>query len=1256
MLRYLIFFIALLCWQSCATFQPHFPEELEKGREQEAPSHQKIEHTIYLAGDFGASGGRPEIVLGALEQKLAAASEQSSLIFLGNSVPSSGMPDSVSSKRRIKAERLLNQQLAILKNYKGQAIFLAGNHEWARYGARGVKETEHYIEQQLRGSQNAATSPENYFYSDNACADPQIIKINDKLVILVVHSAWWLKNWKKAPEINDGCLIKNRTAFLEKVSELLRKNQHKNVVVAMHHPLYSVGEHSGYSTAFQNLFPFTQLQKNLYIPMPILGSFYHFLRSSIGSKQDLYHQNYEDLRDGLIDAAQKNGEFIFVAGHDHNLQYLEEDDQHFIVSGSGAKVTATIKDDKTVSICQRGFAQLDFYEDGTTWMSFWGTIAGQEAKLLFKQKIKGALELLEDKMPTSFPIYEKNETKKTTHLLNYDLTKKGPADKFFLGQHYRELYQQKYDLPVLDLATFRGGMSVIRRGNGSQTNFLRMMDKEGRAYTFRALTKDAKQYIIYPYNKVSVFQSIVQDKFLAIHPFAPLAIASLAESCQIYHTHPALYYVPKQPILGVHNDMHGDQVYLVEEHPDEVWKNQHSFGYSDKIIKTETLLERLIEGHQHKVDQPFTLRNRLLDIIIGDWDRYDDQWRWARFKLDDENYQYRPIPRDRDQAFTEYDGLITKIARKTHPVMKQFKPYHKNLKNVKWEIWSARHFDASFLNGLTWEEWEQQVDFLQNSLTDENIEKAFDTWPETAQQLTKSKIVETLKKRRDNLKDLARQYYKETAKAVDICGTAQRERFEVERLNNHQTRVKVFVLKSKKENTTNATDTSKIVVYDRLFNHDVTKEIRLYGESGDDEFYVSGVVDDGIIVRLIGGLGNDFFVNQSTIKGIQEKTICYDNRKNTAPISRGVETKALKTRNPVLNFHDRKAPYYDYNYATYLPVVGYNSDEGGILGLSLSYYKHGFKKEPYAQKHYFSSTLALATFSSEFNYIGEFRQIMEEWDLVLENTIRNRRYSFNFFGWGNEAVFDKSLGIDYYRVRQSKIFVHPKLRRTIAGGDGAFSIGPLLDRTSIAQTPERYIVSDDNGLEPSILQNQWYGGAKAHFYYENEDNKAHPTRGIKFHLESQWQRNLLVRNEFFRSYSSRLAVYQNIGSKKRVIFASQLSAAHIAGDFQFFHAPSIGGELGLRENRFYGNTSFNHSTELRWTVLPSDKNKLLSSFGVSAGFNYGRVWWNEESSSRWHLNYGGTIWVIPLDVIVISAGLFYSDEDIRIDIGLGHAF
>jgi hypothetical protein len=45
-------------------------------------------------------------------------------------------------------------------------------------------------------------------------------------------------------------------------------------------------------------------------------------------------------------------------------------------------------------------------------------------------------------------------------------------------------------------------------------------------------------------------------------------------------------------------------------------------------------------------------------MLIGDWDRHYDQWRWAEYKKKGQVI-YRPIPRDRE--FSKFDGALLSI-------------------------------------------------------------------------------------------------------------------------------------------------------------------------------------------------------------------------------------------------------------------------------------------------------------------------------------------------------------------------------------------------------------------------------------------------------------------------------------------------------------------------------------------------------------------------------------------------------------------
>jgi hypothetical protein len=44
------------------------------------------------------------------------------------------------------------------------------------------------------------------------------------------------------------------------------------------------------------------------------------------------------------------------------------------------------------------------------------------------------------------------------------------------------------------------------------------------------------------------------------------------------------------------------------------------------------------------------LKARLFDMLIGDWDRHYDQWRWGEYKVGDKVI-YKPVPRDRSSIF-----------------------------------------------------------------------------------------------------------------------------------------------------------------------------------------------------------------------------------------------------------------------------------------------------------------------------------------------------------------------------------------------------------------------------------------------------------------------------------------------------------------------------------------------------------------------------------------------------------------------------
>lgn len=1205
---------------------------------------------MFLIGDAGEMAIDEQLPsLQLLKQKLAASDENSSVIFLGGNVHPNGMPRKGKKKKRALAEYQLDAQLDVLDDFKGRIIFIPGRYDWRKYGLKGVRRQEKYIEKKLNKGIEDPDDWDNYFFPDHGCSGPEVVEINDQLVVVVVDSQWYLGDWDAEPEINDGCEIKSRKDFVFHFEEVVRKYRNKNVVIAVNHPIYSYGPRGGYFTTKNHIFPLTMWNKNLYIPIPVIGSMMAFHRTTVGAKGDLSHIDYQNFIDGIMAGATKNGSYIFASGHENNLQYIYDERQHFIVSGTGSRTSAstTSKGSKFASATP-GFAQIDFYEDGSAWLQFWQANEDGTGKVLYRQKIKDKLEISEDNIPKSFPEYEEQLEKKTTTVVTNKVEEKSNWHYFWLGEHFRPIYSREFEFPVLDLATFKGGMTPIKRGGGNQTNSLRLKDPNGQQYVMRALTKDASRTVPYPINKMTAANSIVQETFLSSHPFAALAIPPLANAINVYHTNPKLYYIPKQPQLGVHNDLFGGQVYLVEERAGGNWESEASLGNSEKLISTGDMSRKITHSHKHTVDQRWLLRSRLFDQVIGDWDRHDDQWRWAKIKINKDSITYRAIPRDRDQPFSKYDGLVIQMARLFMPFLRQLKVYGPDVKNMKWSSWSPKFVDNSFLNEMDWSDWEAEVKYIQENLTDEVIDKAFEVWPEKAQELTGGEIASIMKARRDNLMKFAKMHYRLLYKRVDVYGTEKDELFEITRLDNENTRIRIFHKKK----------SGNRLVYDRTFQRSVTKEIAVYGLGDDDDFVVTGKVKKGIKLRLIGGLGEDKFVDESKVSGLSKKTIVYDDLdKNTFEL--GSESKNRRSSDPYLNTYDRRAYHYEYDYTIPLPNIGFNPDDGFLLGLNTLTTTYRFKKSPYASIHQFTGNFAFATNGLDLNYMGDFTDAIGKWNFLMQATYRTDRSAFSFFGLGNDTPLT-TTDFNFNRVRQSMIYIHPALKKPINALGTGFTIGPVFERTSISRTQDRFIDdSDATGLSDNIFESQNYGGARVGLNIISVDNLQIPTKGSQLTMDASWMTDLGATDRDFTLLNADFAIYQNIDKNRNLILATRVGVSHRLGDFPFFHSAILGGNTnlrGFRADRFYGNTAFYHNTDLRLKLFSSVNEVLPFTMGLFGGIDYGRVWLDNEDSETWHAGYGGGLWFAPVDFIVLNFSYFFNEDIDRFFFRVGFDF
>src|SRR6476620_10051566 len=89
---------------------------------------------------------------------------------------------------------------------------------------------------------------------------------------------------------------------------------------------------------------------------------------------------------------------------------------------------------------------------------------------------------------------------------------------------------------------------------------------------------------------------------------------------------------------------------------------------------------------------------------------------------------YKPIPRDRDQAFSKLDGLVPQIAARKWAVRKT-QNFDYTIRDVNGMNMTAGPLDRNFTRQLTFSDWIDISNDLKKLLTDAVIENAFKNMP-----------------------------------------------------------------------------------------------------------------------------------------------------------------------------------------------------------------------------------------------------------------------------------------------------------------------------------------------------------------------------------------------------------------------------------------------------------------------------------------------------------------------------------------------
>ncbi|MEO8414515.1 MAG: BamA/TamA family outer membrane protein [Ginsengibacter sp.] len=1189
-----------------------------------------IQARIILIGDAGELNyGRAPVVDAARD--LIPLDSKTTVLYLGDNIYNSGLPDDM-VPGYAAAKAVLDSQINIAKGTKAKIVFIPGNHDWnneAHDGTEIVKRQETYI--------NSMGGNVKFIPSDG-CPGPVEYPINDNIVMVIYDSQWFIRSQSERPGIESDCAYKTPEEFYSELEDMLNRNSKKLIILAGHHTLKSYGIHGGYFPLKQHIFPFTDMNPKLWIPLPVIGSIYPIARGVFGTPEDLHYPAYANMIDNIETIAHKFANVIFVGGHEHTLQLIKDSSYYYIVSGAGSKSTRVSKNKKSLFSHQSfGFATLEISKKKNVHVDFYSvykdSVSHSYSQNLFNFSSKENPVEVSPGIPEAVPVAGfKNGV---TVAVNEKYQQVGALHKFISGKNYRKEWGTPVHLKIFNLNQQNGGFKIISLGGGKQTASLRLEDNHKHEWILRTVDKTpagSVPEVLKPF----IAEKIMKDMISAEHPYGALVVPPLADAAEVAHAEPQYFFVPDDPALGYYRNMFANKICLLEmRDPTAEESETHS---------TAKVIDKLINDSKNHIDQEAVLRARLLDMMIGDWDRHFDQWRFGTSDTGAGKLYY-PIPRDRDQAFFYSDGLFIKsLSIAALPYLQGFR---KRFPDIKWFNWEERNFDRLFMNNLDKNAWKRIIAKFQASETDAVIRDAVQELPPEIYKLGAKKMEAKLKSRRNLLLKNGLKYYRFLSKEVNVVGSNKNEYFKV---FNSGDSLEITVYKRKQN-----TDSSG-VMFNRVFNARSTKFINLYGLNGADIFEVDSTANSKIKLRIIGGKGRDTF----SIHG-KVRNIIYDYAPDSNYIEHSQGTNNKISADPGVNRYDITG----FNYNSYrLPLLSlaYNEEDQFLAGLGYSLKTYGFRKDPYSTYQRLTSLFSFNTGKFQVHYAGEFNEVIGKYDIVANGEVYNSVLS-NYFGSGNETKKDNSKGYNFYNVRYSYLSGDLMLRKRFHKLV-EFNFGSsYYQYWSHAYDNKGKIFSQPAtaGLDSAdIFSEKSYVGGKASIVIHNINSALLPTRGVYWNTEFTSLFGINKNSRQLTKITSDMTVYASFRDPTRFVTVLRFGAGHIFSEnYEYFQAYTLGDNnylRGFRKSRFSGKSILYQSTEFRYKLFDSKSYIVPGAVGV-IGFNdIGRVYAKNETSRKWHDSFGGGFYYSPYNFAIVSATIAFSNEGNLYNFSIGTKF
>ncbi|HKB28302.1 MAG TPA: hypothetical protein VKC59_04695, partial [Candidatus Limnocylindrales bacterium] len=504
--------------------------------------------------------------------------------------------------------------------------------------------------------------------------------------------------------------------------------------------------------------------------------------------------------------------------------------------------------------------------------------------------------------------------------------------RWLWGRDYRALWTEPIQVEVLDLRTFAGGLTALRRVGGRETKGLALRGADGREYTFRGIDKDPTS-ILPEELRDTWARDLVRDQIAANHPASFFIVDDLMRAAGIPTTDQRMVVMPDDPSLGEFREDFAGLVGQIYEFPEARSARNPGFKGAVEILKHDEFYRRIVTDPKEAVDTRAFLKARLFDILVGDWDRHRDQWRWARFA---DRPGWVPIPDDRDQAFSRFEGLVIGLSRARLPILQNYGKRYPSMKGLTWNGWEQ---DRQLLAGLERPAWEEVAAGLKSEITDEVIARAARRMPPEYFKIDGARLVADLTGRRNALVAAADAFYEHLADKVEVHLTDASEYVEIRRPGGGDALVQVW---------TQGRDGGPMgePFFRRTLHEKETREVQIFVRGGADRVVTVGR-PGRITVRVIGGSGH-VVVDDSKGGG----TELSDTAGGEIHIGPGSRLDRRTYTPPPAPKNAPWIPARDWGRDTFIvPWLAYGSDMGPLVGAGIDTRSFGFRKDPFSSRH-----------------------------------------------------------------------------------------------------------------------------------------------------------------------------------------------------------------------------------------------------------------------------------------------------------------